>query len=265
MDNFRLKAVLTVDNGDGISEENQFILTYAVRLVDIDENVAIRQDKDLKIYYKEDAKIQYRYEIETKDVQVSLAEAVKKSEDFIRRLFYRLDWVQICVEASGNVLSIGKIADMREAWKEIKESILTHYKGKVVVKRLEKIDNEFADGKALIFSRKQYLHFGLLFPCIPKKHYNDWSRVREVGFSEYENEMFEEHLAYSGKSNEIRNYYITGKTLPGSKTELLEFTGEIKTPENELFPASANVNFICNIGKINIKWHINLEKIINKQ
>jgi hypothetical protein len=105
-----------------------------------------------------------------------------------------------------------------------------------------------------------------IFPNIPKKHYKEWSNVREVGFSEYENEMFEEHLVYTGTSDDTRNYLITGKTLSDSKTELLEFTGEIKAPENELFPANANVSFACNIGKINIKWQINLDKItINKQ
>jgi hypothetical protein len=253
---------MTVDSEDGI-EENRYEITYSVNLVEIDENAAIMHDKDLNIYFQEESRIRYLYEVETNDVKITLAEPVKKSEDFNRRLFYRLDWIQVCMEASGKGVSVGKISEMREAWKELKESILEDYRGKVVMNKLEAIDKDFEDGKAIAIPITQYLHFGLLFPNIPKKHRNEWNRTRKVSFSEYENEQFEEYTVYAGTNSDTRNYSVTGKTLPDSKTELLEFTGEIKMPVNDLFPVSTVISFACNRGKTGLKWHIKFDKITN--
>jgi hypothetical protein len=215
------------------------------------------------MHFQKDTAIKYFYEVETKDVILSLTDALKKSEDFTRRLFYRFDWMQVYIDATGRIISIENSVEMKESWKELKKEILSHYKGKGVLHYLEEVEDEFQQNKSVLLTLEQYLHFGLLFPCVPLKHNREWNRKRQVEFSEYEKERFEEQLVYTGVSNGLRSYYLTGNILPESKAVLSVYEGKIIVRENELLPMEAALQAAFTLGKIKIAWHFELNRKIN--
>jgi len=263
MEHFRLIAILTTDTGFGMVEESRYELVYIVNLLEVNDKNAAFYSKEFKMYFEKPSAVKYIYEVETKDIVLSFVEPLKKSEEFIRRLFFRYDWIQIGVEASGKIISVGKAVEMEESRKGLKAALLEDYKGSRVENYLEAVDNEFMQNSALIPVLNQYLHFGLLFPCIPKTHNREWNHTRHVEISEYEKEIFEEKLVYTSLVDGLRNYTITGEKLPDSKANLLEFAGEIKVPANDLLPAEAGLQFACEWGKIKINWHITLNKETN--
>ncbi|MDR3339968.1 MAG: hypothetical protein LBT25_07770 [Candidatus Symbiothrix sp.] len=186
MEHFRLIAILTTDNGFGMVEESRYELVYIVNLLEVNDRDAAFYNKELKMYFEKPSAVKYFYEVKIKDIVLSFTGRLKKSEEFIRRLFFRYDWIQIGVEASGKIISVGKALDMKQSWMGLKDNMLGDYTGSSVENYMEEINNEFMQNSALIPVLNRYLHFGLLFSRIPKTHNKEWNHTRQVEISEYE-------------------------------------------------------------------------------
>jgi hypothetical protein len=61
----------------------------------------------------------------------------------------------------------------------------------------------------------------------------------------------------------LRSYRLTGSTLPESRANLSEFSGEYKIRINDILPMEADLQVACTLGNINIKWHFELKRKIN--
>jgi len=257
---FELKAKLTVDNGNESIEENTYRLVYAVNLLETDNRNAVFYDKELKMHFERESAVRYIYETETKEVEVFLSRPLAKSEDFTRRLFYRYDWLKLGVEASGKISDVENREELRQNWTELKDRISKDYRGGSVDNWLKYIGEVFNKKEGLYSALFQYLHFGLLFPGIPLQHGNEWQVTRPSGFSEYEREMFDSTLIYTGKEGDLRTYRISGTTREGSRTRLTVYEGKIRVPEDDLLPQTADVEVGFAWGQLNIGWHFALRR-----
>ncbi len=216
-------------------------------------------NKELDIHYYNILNFASIYEIETVDFFIKASSRLSKAQEFIRRLNYRYDWMQVKVKTQNMQLSIINTDELKNRWVRLKNAVLKDYKGDVVIHALEKIDKRFENQEEIISSLSRYFCFGLIFPGIPLKHRNEnWIKSRFIEFSEYENEKFEEYIEYLGTVKGEKIYAITGNTQPGSQTVLSNYKGNISLEENNIFPIEASVRIEFNRDDVINQWSFNL-------
>lgn len=217
-------------------------------------------DSDLNLHFENNSAITFLYEIETQNNETICGDELEKATDFIRRINYMYDWIQLRVNKKGKVLSIANEKELAQRWLKIKESLQRDYRGKEVDKYLEEIDRKVEDGKRFKEAVSQYFHFGLLFPRIPQIHSQQWDKKRLIEFSEYEEEKFEEHIIFEKLENKQRIYTLDVKPLEESETKLEKYTGKITIPEADIFPSSALLEVVFQKDEVANQWYFKLER-----
>ena len=89
-------------------------------------------NKELKMYFQDPFSLSQAYEIETVDFFVKASSRLSKAEEYIRRINYRYDRIQVKVNIEGTVLDILNKEELKKRWIRLKASILKDYKGAVV-------------------------------------------------------------------------------------------------------------------------------------
>jgi len=257
---FELNAEFTVDEQYEDSEKNIYNIEYGVKLLKSNNEKAVIYDKELRMYFENTSGIRYIYEVETKEVKLSLARRIKKSGDFMRRLFYRYDWIQFCVNRRGQIYDIDNRKELGGTWSRLKKRIFKDYKGVMAERYIKRLDDDYAAGYEPERSINQYLHFGLLFPNIPFEHHNEWSNKRSIRCSEYETERFEENIIYQKTEDNMRYYSISGKIQPESNVNLIRYEGTVCVPEEDIFPVKTELKIEYTQGIRKINWDFELER-----
>lgn len=219
---------------------------------------AVFYDKELNMYFQNTSAIAQVYEIETVDFFVKASGILSKAEEYIRRINYRYDWMQVKVNQSGKVMDILNKEELKERWLRLRTAIFKDYKGDVVEFGLSKIDKQFNDPNEIETCIAQYFYFGLLFPCIPQKHDEDWKNRRDIRFSDYENEIFDENITYTQTAEGNRYYKVTGTAYPDSETFLNCYSGSLCVSKDDTFPESADINIEFERDDIINQWSFDL-------
>ena len=221
-------------------------------------------DKESKMNFYDPRALASIYEIETVDFFVNASRRLDKAAEFIRRINYKYDWIQIKVNEEGEIKSIVNKEELKERWPRLRASILKDYKGDVIEHALSKIDKQFGTEDQINSALSQYMYFGLIFPRIPEKHTDNWENNRFVEFSEYEGETFEEKVLFLKEDGERRIYEITGKALPESKTKINEYKGHLIIMKNDIFPEEIELNIEFVRDNIVNQWNFELLCYNNK-
>ena len=221
-------------------------------------------DKESKMNFYDPRALAFIYEIETVDFFANTSQHLHKATEFIRRVNYKYDWIQIKVNDKRKVISIENKEELKERWSRLKAAILKDYKGDVVEYALSKIDNQFETDNQINLALFEYMYFGLIFPQIPKWHKNEWENNRFIKFSEYENEKFEENIKYLKNDGDKRIYEITGKTLQESKTSINEYKGHISVINDNIFPEDLELNIEFVRDNVVNRWSFELLCYNNK-
>jgi len=250
MGEYTLKAVLTVNDGNDRTERYMYETDCVVELLKVNDRHAVFYDKELKMHFENKSAVTYLYGLEITDARLSFEGPSAKSEDFHRLLFFRYDGIRPHIDAGGKLIGIGNTGEAKQMWRKMRRKILSDYRGGYLETYLDLLEEEIENNRAFIGAMRRYLHFGLLFPHIPLEHPARWENKRIVEFSEYEREEFEEHTVYRETEENIRIYDLTGTSLPGSKSRLLEYQGEIRIAENELIPRESEICTVSSWGQI---------------
>ena len=220
---------------------------------------AIFYDPNLKMHFENPSAIAYRYEIEINNTTTLCGGELDKSADFIRRINYMYDWIQLKVSLSGNITAIENKEELKNQWKKIKSTLIKDYEGEAVDACLQKIDQRFAGEKKVWTEIYHYVNFGLLFPPIPHKHNSRWSQTRLIEFSEYEEESFEEQIIYEKTEKGLRHYRVIIQAREGSTTVLQQYAGQIIMAENSLLPVKTNIETVFHKEGIANQWYFHIE------
>lgn len=254
---FLLRSMLTNTRGgknDYISCERLLNVRY---LRETGQNATV-YDKELNLYFHDPSALAQIYEIETVEFNIKASSHLSKAEEYIRRINYRYDWIQIKVNLQGKVLGIQNKEELKERWSRLRTAIRKDYKGDVVELGLSRINKQFDDPKEIEVCISQYFYFGLLFPCIPKYHKENWTHSRKIRFSDYENEIFEENMAYIRTEEENKYYELTGNPFPNSLTTMNYYKGGLRITGNNIFPESADIKIEFERDNIINQWSFNL-------
>ena len=255
---YKLRAVHQSFDGNE-SECNTYERLLHVELLNYEQ--AVLYSPELKMNFENINKGSNLFEIETNNVQVDLCPRLKKAEDFIRRINYRYDWLQLRVRNDGKLASVPNRDEMKSTWKELRETLEGDYIGNAVEDFLKEADLWFQTDEHLHKPLYQYFYFALLFPQIPFKHNPKWENKRKIEFSEYEKEQFEETIKYVGTEKGIRQYRIFGNPFPESKVKIEKYEGTIYSPVNTLMVKKAEVEIRFCFSEIINQWNFELNKI----
>lgn len=219
-------------------------------------------DRELKMHFEDRSARATVYEIEIDNVHLNLHQSLAKATDFIRRTFYRYNWIQLRVNRQGKVLAIDNSKEIIKQWNEIRTSLLYDYKGKQTENYVEKIDAKMAETDFSFKSLSQYFYMGLLFPAIPTEHNSQWQRNRTVELSDFEDIQLDEHITYVRTTDsKLREYNINGELPEGENCKLEKFSGNVIVPCDEVHPVKAQVDVVYNNEDININWNFKLIQI----
>ncbi|MEX6687663.1 hypothetical protein QTN47_09180 [Danxiaibacter flavus] len=202
----------------------------------------------------------YVYQIEINDVKVTTGKKAQKAADFIRRLYYRYDWIIAKAQKSGFITSTENIEELKNNWRELKQVILSSYCGAKVENYLEHLNKPFMQNTLLEVPFSQYLYFGLLFPPIPVAHNSIWQGARNIQLSDFEKESFEEIITYLNTTKDgRRRYKISANILPDSPIYVESFTGTIMRSPGALLVDQAEAEIIYYRNDQRIEWDFDLE------
>lgn len=259
---YLLEATATIGQDDSNAQRSRYALSYAInKLKDVGQNAAI-YDKELKMYFEDKSALATVYEVEVDSVYLDLDKSLVKAADFIRRTFYRYDWMQLRVNRQGKVLAVENSVDVVEQWNEIRTLLLGDYKGKSIEHYIDKIDRQIAEDSLIVRPLAQYFYFGLLFPAIPTQHNALWEHSRIISLSDFEDVLFEETITYErSEGEEFRRYNVTGKVIEGEGCSLEKFYGHIVVPYKDVHPTEAEVGVAYNNGDVDIIWNFKLKQI----
>lgn len=255
---YLLNAELTSKRGE-VTEKNKYQLVYHVNHIHEIGNKEYFYDPKLKINVENKAKQRSVYQIDIQLIELNLSKRLTKASDFIRRTMYVYDWIEICVNPQGKVISIENKEELKATWKEIRKRLLNDYNGKATENYLSKIDKQLnVDGRVLqcIYS---YLNFGLIFPLIPYKHKADWTSCRDIVFSEYD-EPIVETVVFSESTEKSRKYNISLKAHPEQKMKVHSVNGYYLVSEEDIFPTEVRLSVSYEYDSIMNTWMFKLDK-----
>lgn len=217
-----------------------------------------RNDEELNIHLQDISALSKVYEIETADFFVTASQRLKKAQEYIRRINYRYDWIQVKVNKAGKVLDILNKEELKERWSRLKVAIRKDYKGDVMELGLTKIDKQLTCPEEMEARLSQYFYFGLLFPEIPQRHKDHWTHQRVIGFSDYENEMFNETITHTCNEENVRHYALSGDAFSDSHTTINSYEGSLCVRDNNIFPENATLKIEFERDHILNQWSFNL-------
>ena len=258
--NYILRAELHNRVGAGKLQSCLFERKYQLKYIKKDGRNSVVFDPELNMYFENEKGFAFVYEIEIENTSFILSNKLEKATDFIRRINYMYDWAQLQTNKQGKLLFIKNEEELKQKWGKIKKTLLADYKGKEVEVYLKEIDSKFADSTILYSSIHQYFNFGLLFPSIPCEHRKQWQTEREIEFSEYEKEKFQEQIIFQQEENNQRIYSVIIKPLEDSNFELEQYEGSIIVPSNDIFPVSALIEVVFRKDNIANQWYFKLER-----
>jgi len=259
---FTLKGELIVEDNDTVDKQ-LFQRCMFVKFLNRRSEKKIMYDSKLKMHFESDSLSSSVYEVETDNFYVTASGRLSKAADFIRRLNYRYDWIQIRVNNSGRITAVENIPELKMRWERLKKRVQKDYYGNVVTGHLRKLDKEFVTDNNILKSVCQYLFFGLLFPEIPLTHSDNWKNERKVEFSEYEGEDFIEQMHYAGKDKGMNHYRITGQTLESSRLELIKYDGYLWRKDEHISSWQVYMKIQYKRGKAVRTWTFRLDQYSN--
>lgn len=215
---------------------------------------------ELDLYFQATPVQDLNFEIEVDNSAFILSDELEKSTEFVRRVNYMYDWIQLCVNTEGKVVSIRNEEELIQQWRKMKDKLLVDYRGREVDAYLSKVDERLANSTILRSSVQQYFNFGLVFLPIPHLHKKEWSNKRLIEFSEYEDEKFEEKIIYQTEENGLRKYNINIQSLKDSDIYLEQYEGNVTMPANDIFPISALIEVVFRKDDISNQWYFKLER-----
>lgn len=255
---YSLEIELTVQEEDNQACKNRLEFLYLVDLVGQKEEQYTFYDRELNVTLAGETRQVSTFEIEIASVKMALFGSRQKSADLLRRSMYRYDWLLVQADEKGKILSVGEEDEVRGAWNDIKKLLQNDYRGDVVANYLRKIDDSMLPQGFLKVPMAQYYYYGLLFPLIPQKHHDVWSRTREVRLSDHEEDFFHETITYKERREGLRIYDIKGVKTPEAAYSINEYEGCIAVPENSIHPSEANVVIDYVRDNIAVKWNFHL-------
>lgn len=255
----KLNAKITKEK-ESVKEINTFERLLDVKLIGKTGQKATVYDPELKMNFQNKSAYACLYEISSENVQVYLTPRIQKASDYMRKIMYRFDWLKLRVNLRGKIVEIENREELDLRWQKLRASILKDYEGLVLNNALEEIDQEFESQESLYSAISHYFHLGMVFTGIPLDHSNQWENTRIIGFSDVEEEQFEEHITYENTINNIRTYTVVYKTLPDSEYHIEHFEGKIQVPVKELLPSEVNISIQYNENDIKSRWDFNLYK-----
>lgn len=227
-------------------------------------NKKVFYNKELNIHF-ESSESFYSYEIEVEDVHVNIAKEFRKSHDFLRRLNYKYDWIQLERCSNGEVTGVSNLSELRKNWTNLKERILQNYKGEVAESYLEKISVDFEHDNHFKEIFSQYYEYGLLYSPIPESHGQKLEIQRLIKLDNTPETKLIETLSFRDIHENTRRYLLNWKKHDlDSPIELKESKGHIEycALSNTLKKAEAHITFAYDESIIN-KWDFQLEKTEN--
>lgn len=257
---YRLIAILAIDK-NGKIEKIRYEKTIHVRFLKRLKAQSF-YDKESGRNYVDPSNVHYLYELETTKVKLFPSPRLAQISELLRATHYRYDWAQVAINKRGIPTQVQNMEEIQNRWEKMKAKLSEAEIGTVVEIYLKKLDKLIYTEKPMLPAISQYLYFGLVFPNIPIKHTKEWQNTRNVGFSEIEDELFEETMTYTGIENEIQNYRISGITKDDSKTNLIKFDGWLKRKDMQSLPESAKVEIEFSRDSITSKWSFELYKVL---
>jgi hypothetical protein len=242
-------------------EHETNIYEWIFHVEELDSFQSTFYDSELKMNLIDESKTSRIFEIEIDNMKASLCPRLKKAEDFIRRINYRYDWMQLKVRNDGKILFIVNRDELKSTWKELRESIEGDYSGYFVDEYIEDTNSWFQSDDNIREPIYQYFHFALLFPQIPLMHPARWSNKRKIEFSEYEKEYFDETIEFIEVKDDVREYKITGIKMTESKVEIKKYEGNIYCRINNLLVEKAEVKIDFSFSELINQWYFELNKI----
>lgn len=193
------------------------------------------------------------------EVSLNLSPRLQKATDFIRRLSYAYDEVELMIDDAGCVHKVRNVETLNGNWAIIREMLEADYKGAVVDEDLYNVDSEISRW-SFLNSGWNYLMYGLLFPNVPCKHAGDWTNERDVTVSRYDEEQMRERISFCESRDGNRKYNITGTLQEGSKLQLERFDGMTFIKKDEILPNYATVKVDYRNGDIANLWNFKLDR-----
>lgn len=256
---YTLEAELKISK-NGLVENNHYQSILIVNELERKEENSVFYNKELKIYIEKEASVNTLYEIELYDICLRLSEDLEKANDFTRRLMLRYDYIQPKVNTQGKVVSVQNTKELQDVWQSLKENILEDYEGDAVTDYLKEVEEKMLTQDFILSPMSQYFFFGLLFPGIPASHSMEWKSTRDIEFSDYEEEKFQEFVSFDKEIDNLRLYRISGNTLPNSNFVLEDFSGLIRVKKGEILPVQSDITIIYKRHGQQYQWIFNLEQ-----
>lgn len=257
---FALHATLKTSFGN-VERVNQFNRIYCVKKIQEIAKSNTYYNSELKMSFQNNDLQESIYELELYKNYLTLEKKLKKGSEFIRRIGYSNDWMQIRANQKGEILSIENREELAARWTKIKKSLLKEYVGETVTDYIEKVEKKLTSYEPFLPSLRQYYFFGLLLPPIPVSHHDGWETTRLVELSDYENQLFEERIIFKNSDDELNYYQISGNVIADNNTfELESWEGIYTKARQDIFPTTANVEVVIKNGNYTSHWTFKLEK-----
>jgi hypothetical protein len=190
---------------------------------------------------------------------LNLCPRLYKATDFIRRLSYAYDDIELMVDDNGQIQKIRNVEKLKSNWNIIKEMLEADYQGKTVNRSIKKMDDEISRW-TFMNCVQTYLAYGLLFPGIPGRHRASWMRERDVIVSRYDEGVISECIFYRGSIDGNRKYEITGKLKENVHLQLEQFEGTLFVQDGEIIPNYATVKIRYRDKGIVNSWEFKLDR-----
>ena len=258
--NYTLRAELHTRKDEGVAQFFLFEREYTIKYLGKRGEYAAYYDPELKMHFENKSALSFVYEIEVNNNNFLLSSKMEKATDFVRRVNYMFNWMQLQVSLQGEIRSIENKNELKKEWNGIKKILLSDYNGQTVGTYLAEADLRLEDEDALHSSIKQYFNFGLLFPPIPVHHGNDWQDRGLIEFSEYEGEKFESLITFNREEENRRIYSLDIMAIEESDIQLEQYEGSVIMCKNEHLPLSAIVEVVFRRGDVANQWYFKLAR-----
>lgn len=232
--------------------------------------IPLKTKSEKKLYYDKELKIQFEslesyrfYEIEVEEVLLKVSKNFRKATDFLRRLNYKYDWIQVEISNNGKIAEVNNLEKLRANWLELKASLLKNYSGKVVDDHLNSITKDFKNDKHFEDIFSQYSEYGLLFPPIPQKHNPQWRKSRSVKLDNKPDTGLVETISFAENVNELLLYNIELKNEESSQIiRIDDMRGSLIFCPDTLSVCNANIDITYSFDNIvSNQWNFRLIKL----
>jgi hypothetical protein len=252
-----------ISQKDGKEREQIFSYSKKIRLFSLKDRPEkkIFYDKELKMHFESERS--YRtFKIEVVDVSVDFDKEFKKSQDLLRRLSYRYDWLEVERCSDGKITNIGNLDELRSNWSLLEQKIRKDYAGAIVDGHLVNISNQFADAAHFMSIFNQYKEYGLLFLEIPARSGHNWQGKRIINIDTHPFSPLMETITLIDENEKYKICSIKLEQCLDSPITLIEAAGELKWNKKCGMPQTVNakVRYYYDETIIN-EWDFRTERI----